>query len=66
MARAGLSWSVNDLASASGISPRSIARFEKGESVTADTVEELRRALVDGGAVFIDLDAKRVGVAVSR
>ncbi len=63
MARAGLGWSISTLAEKSGVSVRSINRFEKGEVVTTDTVETLRRALVDGGASFVDLSGK-VGVAV--
>jgi transcriptional regulator with XRE-family HTH domain len=63
MARAGLNWSVNDLANQSDVAARTIARFEAGESVTLEKVEALRRALVDGGALLVDVEG-RPGVAV--
>ena len=63
MARAGLNWSVNDLASQSGVASRTIARFEAGETVTLEKAELLRRALVDGGALIVDVEG-RPGVAV--
>lgn len=63
MARAALGLSVAELAKRSTIAARTIARFEAGETVKLDTVEALRRALVDAGATFIDMSGK-VGVLV--
>jgi transcriptional regulator with XRE-family HTH domain len=63
MARAALGWSLDDLAAQAKVARRSIARFEKGEPVTPDTVEKLRGALVGGGATFLDMSG-RVGVLV--
>lgn len=72
MARAGLvredcgklrAWSVDDLANAAGVSPRSIVRFELGEKVRLETVEALRSALVKAGALFVEVEG-RSGVAV--
>lgn len=63
MARAGLGWSVAELGDRSGISPRSILRFEAGEKVKLETVETLRSALVQGGALFVDIEG-RSGVTV--
>lgn len=63
MARAAIGWSLDELAARSQVARRSIARFEKGETVTPDTIEKLRAALVAGGATFLDMSGK-VGVLV--
>jgi len=65
MARAGLGWSVADLAAKSGVAARTIARFEAGEPVKLETVEALRSALVQGGALFVDVDG-RPGVTLRK
>lgn len=54
MARAALDWSLDDLASASGVSRRTIIRFEAGESVLPAQVQKLRHALEAQGVLFID------------
>jgi transcriptional regulator with XRE-family HTH domain len=64
MARAGLGWSVDDLEKHSGISRRTVLRFEAGEKVKLETVEALRGALVQGGALFVEVEG-RPGVAVN-
>ena len=53
MARAALGWTLDDLAAASGVSRRTIARFEAGESVLPARVQKLREALEEKGVVFI-------------
>lgn len=63
MARAALQWSLHDLAAAALISRMSCARFELGETVAAETVEAIRKALADAGADFIR-KAGRIGVTV--
>lgn len=54
MARAALEWSLDDLAAASGVSRRTIIRFEASESVLPGQVQKLRRAFEDQGILFID------------
>jgi transcriptional regulator with XRE-family HTH domain len=54
MARAALLWSRDDLAAASGVSWRTITRFEAAESVLPPRVEALRRALEARGVLFIE------------
>lgn len=54
MARAALGWSLDDLAAASGVSRRTLARFEAGESVQPARVKALRHALEAEGILFID------------
>ncbi|MEA3013151.1 MAG: hypothetical protein QOD42_1696 [Sphingomonadales bacterium] len=54
MARAALGWSLDDLAAASGVSRRTLARFEAGEPVMPARVKALRHALEGEGVLFID------------
>ncbi len=54
MARAALNWSQHDLAAASGVSARTVIRFEVGESVLPARVKALRHALEAQGILFID------------
>jgi len=63
MARSGLSWRASDLASAAGVGTATVARFELGETVAADSVEKMRKALADAGADFTRRTG-RVGVTV--
>ena len=53
--RALLEWSRADLSDASGVSLRTIARFESGEGdVTVSKLARLERALTDAGIRFVD------------
>jgi transcriptional regulator with XRE-family HTH domain len=54
MARTALDWSLQDLADASGVSRRTIARFEAGESVLPARVRALRYAFEANGVLFIE------------
>lgn len=54
MARAALGWSLDDLAAASGVSRRTLARFEAGETVLPGRVKAFRNALESEGVLFID------------
>lgn len=54
MARTALGWSLDDLAAASGVSRRTIARFEAGEIVLPARVTAMRHALEAKGILFID------------
>lgn len=66
MARAGLEWSRDDLAAASGVSWRTITRFEAGESVLPPRVQALRHALETAGILFIDSGHLAGGVVPPR
>ncbi len=66
MARAALAWSLDDLASASGVSRRTIIRFEAGESVLPAKVQKLRHAFEDTGVLFIDSGHMAGGVIPPR
>ncbi|HEV7658662.1 MAG TPA: helix-turn-helix transcriptional regulator [Allosphingosinicella sp.] len=54
MARAALNWTQRDLAAASGISARTVIRFEVGEPVLPARVTALRHAFETAGVLFID------------
>lgn len=54
MARAALKWSFEDLAEASGVSRITIARFESGKSVSATSVDAMRKAMEAKRVKFID------------
>ena len=63
MARAALDWTQYDLAKASGVSWRTITRFEAGESVLPARVQKLRSAFEGSGIMFID-DGQMAGAVV--
>lgn len=63
MARAALGWPIALLAQHSGVSARTVTKFEAGETVSPETTEALRRALSDAGAIFVEMSG-RVGVLV--
>lgn len=62
MARAALDWTQHDLAKASGVSWRTITRFEAGESVLHARVQKLRRAFEVNGVQFVDSGPMTGGV----
>ena len=54
-ARGLLSWSKSDLSERSGVSERTIARFEAGEGdITVGKLDRIELALVDSGIEFVD------------
>lgn len=63
MARVALKWTTDDLAEKAGVGRMTVARFERGDSVAAESVEKMRKALADAGADF-SRRAGRVGVTV--
>lgn len=63
MARAALQWSLTDLAQSAGVGRATVARFELGEPIAADTRHKIEKALTDAGAAFAR-KAGRVGVTV--
>jgi transcriptional regulator with XRE-family HTH domain len=65
MARSALRWSLDDLARQSGISRRTIARFELGGRVTDKTATALLEAFQTAGALFINND-QGIGVMLKN
>lgn len=66
MARAALDWSQQDLAAASGVSARTVIRYEAGEPVLPARVQSLRHAFEGKGVLFIDSGRLAGGVVPSR
>lgn len=62
MARAALGWGVRDLATAAKVSPDTIARLERGDSLYARTIEAVRSAFEAAGVIFIDQNGAGPGV----
>ena len=60
MARAALGLGVRELASAAGVSPDTIVRLEKGETLQPRTLAAIRAALEAAGVEFTDGDAPGV------
>jgi transcriptional regulator with XRE-family HTH domain len=52
MARTALSWGVRELASAAKVSPDTVARFERGETLRERTIQDMQRALEMAGVRF--------------
>jgi transcriptional regulator with XRE-family HTH domain len=62
MARVALDWSLQDLADASGVSRRTVARFEAGETVLPGRVAALRLAFEAHGVEFVEMGPHAGGV----
>ncbi|WP_145619732.1 helix-turn-helix domain-containing protein [Nitrospirillum bahiense] len=66
MARAALGWGVRDLASAAKVSPDTIARLERGETLYPRTVDAIRGALEAAGIIFIQENGEGPGVRLRK
>lgn len=66
MARAALGWGVRDLAAAAKVSPDTIARLERGESLTSRTISSIQSTLEAGGVEFIAENGGGVGVRLTK
>ncbi len=66
MARVALGWTLDELAAASGVSRRTVARFEAGEPVLPPRVQAMRHALEAQGILFIDSGRLAGGVIPPR
>ncbi len=66
MARAAVGWGVRDLATAAKVSPDTIARFERGETLYPRTVEAIRAALEAAGVEFIAENGGGAGVRLRK
>ncbi len=62
MARAALGWTLDDVAAASGVSRRTVARFEAGESVLPARVQKLRQAFEAERVQFVETGRMAGGV----
>jgi transcriptional regulator with XRE-family HTH domain len=62
MARAGLTWTLDDLARRSGVNRRTILNFENDGPASDASVAKLRATLEREGCVFIDRGVYMGGV----
>lgn len=63
MARAALEWSLEDAATAAGVSRRTVLRFERyHRDVKPELIEALRQAYEAAGVRFIEMGADAGGV----
>jgi transcriptional regulator with XRE-family HTH domain len=62
MARAGLGWTLDDLAKASGVNRRTILTFENDGPASAASLAKLRATFALGGVAFIERGAHVGGV----
>ena len=62
MARAGLGWTISDLAKLAGTRPATISNFERGGVALTTTAEMLKESILATGRVVFDGDD---GVSVS-
>jgi DNA-binding XRE family transcriptional regulator len=63
MARAALSWSLHEAASAASLSYRTILRFEKEQrDVQPELIADLRRAFETAGVRFIEVGSDAGGI----
>ena len=66
MARAALQIGVRDLAAMAKVSPNTVARFERGDSLYDRTVEAIQRALEAAGMEFIAENGGGRGVRLRK
>jgi len=66
MARAATGLGVRDLALAAGVSPNTIARLERGETIRPATIAAIRAALEAAGVVFLPENGNGPGVALRK
>lgn len=62
MARAAVGWGVRELAAAAAVSPDTIARLERGETLYPRTLAAIRAALEAAGVEFIAENGGGAGV----
>ncbi len=63
MARAGLGWSIAQLAAEAGVNYSTIVRLEAGKNIHTRSREKIAIAFTAAGAVFVER-AGRVGVTI--
>jgi len=66
MARVALGLGVRDLAKKAGVSPDTVARLERGESLRESTVNVVKAAFEREGLEFISENGGGVGVRFSK
>lgn len=65
MARAGLGWTLNDLAKRADVNPNTLSRYESGRDILAGTLGRIEHTLQIAGVIFSE-DDDRLGVKIIR
>jgi transcriptional regulator with XRE-family HTH domain len=65
MARAALGWRAADLAEAAGVHRVTVARYESGEAIDAQSLSAMQTAFADRGVLF-SRRSGRVGVTAAE
>jgi len=63
MARAGLGWSLSDLATKAEINPNTLSRYERGRDVLAGKLLKVELVLRAHGVTFSD-EGERLSVSI--
>jgi len=66
MARAATGLGVRDLAKVASVSPDTVARLERGETIRPATIAAIRAALESAGVVFLPENGNGPGVALRK
>jgi transcriptional regulator with XRE-family HTH domain len=66
MARAATGLGVRKLAAAAGVSPDTIARFERGEPLKDRTVQAVQTAFEAAGVIFVEENGEGPGVRLRK
>lgn len=66
MARTALNIGVRDLAALAKVSPDTVARLERGDTLKERTVDAIRTALEDAGVIFVDENGEGPGVRLRK
>ncbi|HMN37205.1 MAG TPA: helix-turn-helix transcriptional regulator [Hyphomicrobium sp.] len=66
MARTALSLGVRELAELAKVSPDTIARLERGETLRERTMEDVKRALESAGVIFVEENGEGPGVRLKK
>ena len=66
MARAATGLGVRDLAKIASVSPDTVARLERGETIREKTAAAIRTALEQAGVVFLPENGNGPGVALRK
>ncbi len=64
MARAGLNWTLSDLARRAGVNPNTLSRYETGRDVLAGTLRKVELIMREAGVIFLEED-RGSGVLIS-
>jgi transcriptional regulator with XRE-family HTH domain len=65
MARAGLGWTLRDLAQRAKVNPNTISRYETGKDIMAGTLRKIEATFHTAGVRFID-EPDTIGVTFAQ